>query len=129
MTFSYNQPVSGVFANPKDEIRFLIRDTVSSAFSLSDEEILYLYDSLEDQLYLAASQGALQLSVNYAKEATVASKTVGDLSLSLSFMDTSAEYKHLAEHLRLGKIGNTLNVYFNPTDTQFYIGQFDELRP
>lgn len=129
MSFTYTQPTAGVFATPKDEIRFLIQDTVQNQFSLSDEEILYLYTSLGNQLYLAASQAALQLSVAYAKEATIASKSVGDLSLSLSYMDTSAEYKHLAEHLRLGKIGNSLSVFYNESDSQFVMGQFDELRP
>lgn len=129
MSFSYSLPVNGIFATPKDEIRFLLSDTIQSDFSLTDEEINYLYESLGEQLYLAASQGALQLSVSYAKEATISSKTVGDLSLSLSYMDTSAEYKHLASHLRLGKIGNSLNTFFVEKDAQFGIGQFDELRP
>lgn len=129
MSFSYSLPVNGVFATAKDEIRFLLSDTVQTQFSLTDEEINYLYESLGEQLYLAASQGALQLSVAYAKEATIASKSVGDLSLSLSYMDTSAEYKHLAQHLRMGKIGNSLNVYYVEKDAQFAIGQFDELRP
>lgn len=129
MSFSYSQPVNGVFLTPKDEIRFLLRDTVEGPFNLSDEEIVYLYEAYNDKIYLAASQGALTLSVTYAKEATVSSKSVGDLSLSLSYMDTSAEYKQLAEHLRLGKIDNTLVGYFQPSEMQFTIGQFDERRP
>lgn len=129
MAFTYNDPVNGVYADPKDEVRFLIMDTVETQFSLDDAEINYLLKQFDDKVYLAAAQGALNLSVAYAKEATIASKTVGDLSLSLSYMDTSAEYKHLSGHLRLGKIDNKLETYFVPVDSQFTIGQFDEIRP
>jgi hypothetical protein len=129
MTFSYSQPTNGVFPTAKDEIRFLLSDTTETPFSLTNEEIVYLYDFFDESIYLAAAQGALQLSIAYAKEATISSKTVGDLSLSLSYMDTSAEYKHLSGHLRLGKIDNTLSAYFIPSDARFAIGQFDELRP
>jgi hypothetical protein len=129
MTFTYTEPVNGVYTYPKDEVRFLVLDTVETAFSLSDEKIAYLLKQFGDNVYLAASQGALALSVAYAKEATIASKTVGDLSLSLSYMDTSAEYKHLSGHLRLGRIDNTLSAYFIASDAQFAIGQFDENVP
>ena len=129
MAFTYTDPVNGVYADPKDEVRFLILDTVETAFSLDDAEIYYLLKQFDDKVYLAAAQAALSLSVAYAKEATIASKTVGDLTLSLSYMDTSAEYKHLSGHLRLGKIDNTLATYFVESDAQFTIGQFDELRP
>lgn len=129
MAFTYNDPVDGVYADPKDEVRFLIMDTTETQFSLDDAEINYLLKQFDGKVYLAAAQGALNLSVVYAKEATVASKTVGDLSLSLSYMDTSAEYKHLSGHLRLGKIDNQLQAFFIPSDMQFAIGQFDEIRP
>jgi hypothetical protein len=129
MTFSYSQPVAGVFPTKKDEVRFLIMDTVETQFSLSNEEIDYLLNFFSGSAYLAASQAALTLSVSYAKEATIASKTVGDLSLSLTYMDTSTEYKHLSQHLRLGRIDNTLTVKFEEAPEQFKIGQFDELRP
>jgi len=129
LTFSYTEPVNGVYTYPKDEVRFLVLDTVETAFSLSDEKIAYLLKQFDDKVYLAAAQGALALSVAYAKEATIASKSVGDLSLSLSYMDTSAEYKHLSGHLRLGKIDTSLNVYYVESDAQFAIGQFDEHRP
>jgi len=129
MAFTYTAPVAGVYANAKDEVRFLILDTVQTQFSLSDEEINYLLKQFDDKIYVAAAQAALTLSVAYAKEATIASKTVGDLSLSLSYMDTSAEYKHLSGHLRLGKIDSNLSVYYVESDAQFAIGQFDEQRP
>lgn len=128
MSFSYSEPNNGVFPTPKDEVRFLIMDTVETQFSLQDGEIGYLLTQFGDKVYLAASQAALQLSVAYAKEATVASKSVGDVSLSLSYMDTSAEYKHLSGHLRLGKMDNTLTTYFVDTEMEFTTGQFDDHR-
>ena len=128
MTFSYANAVNGVYADPKDEIRFLLRDTVQNDFSLQDEELYYLLKQFNNKVYLAASQGALELSIAYAKEATIASKTVGDVSLSLSYMDTSAEYKHLQNHLRLGIIDTTLKTYFVDTDMQFSTAQFDDRR-
>lgn len=129
MAFTYTDPVNGVYADSKDEVRFLVMDTVETQFSLDDAEIGYLLAQFDGKVYLAAAQAALMLSVAYAKEATIASKTVGDLSLSLSYMDTSAEYKHLSGHLRLGKIDNELQAFFIPTTMQFAIGQFDEIRP
>jgi hypothetical protein len=129
MSFSYSQPVDGVFPTAKDEIRFLVRDTVQNDQSLSDEEIGYLYESFDNKIYVAASQAALTLATAYSKEASIASKSVGDLSLSLSYMDTANEYKALATHLRLGKIDNNLAAYFIPSPMQFTIGQFDERTP
>ena len=129
MTWSYSQPIGGVYQDKKDEVRFLLRDTVETQFSISDEEIYYLLDFFDSKPFLAASQAALSMAVEYAKEAAITSKSVGDLSLSLSYTNTSEEYKHLSQHLRLGKINTTLNAYFDPQTAQFGIGQFDQHRP
>jgi len=129
MTFSYSEAVSGVYADPKDEVRFLVMDTVEQERSLSNEEIYYLLDFFDGSVYLAASQGATHLAIAYAQLSAVTSKSVGDLSLSLSYQNTAAEYKELAKRLKLGRISNTLSAYFVESDTQFSIGQFDELRP
>lgn len=128
MAFTYTDPVAGVYADPKDEVRFLMQDTVQNDFSLDDAEIYYLLKQFNNKVYLAASQGALQLSVAYAKEATISSKSVGDVSLSLSYMDTSAEYKHLSAHLRLGIIDTNLKTYFVTSEMEFTTGQFDDNR-
>jgi hypothetical protein len=129
MSFSYSQPINGAYDLPKDEIRFLVRDTTETPFSLSDEEIDYLYEFFDQKIYLAASQAATTLSVSYAKEANVSSKTVGDLSLSLSYMDTANDYKALAKMLRMGKIDNAFTGLFLESEMQFTIGQFDERTP
>jgi hypothetical protein len=129
MAFSYTLPTAGVFPTLKDEVRFLIMDTVLSDFSIDDTEIDYLLEQFDDKVYVAAAQAALTISTKYSREASVSSKSVGDLSLSLSYLDSAKEYKMLSEHLRLGKIDNNLAVFFEPSDSEFTIGQFDERVP
>jgi hypothetical protein len=129
MAFTYSEAVAGVYADPKDEVRFLLMDTVQQERSLSDEEINYLLEFFDGSIYLAASQGALHLAIAYAQLSAVTSKSVGDLSISLSYQNTAAEYKSLAAKLRLGKINNNLSIYYVDADAQFAIGQFDEHRP
>lgn len=129
MTFSYAEPVNGVYANIKDEVRFLLMDTVVSEFNLSDEEIQFLLVEFDQKPYLAAAQGALHLATAYAQLAAVTQKTVGDLTLSLSYQNTSTEYRAMYKQLKLGKIDNTLSVYNGDTSAmQFTTGQFDDNR-
>jgi hypothetical protein len=129
MTFSYTFPVQGFFANPKDEVRFLLRDTIESDFSLADEEILYLLEDSEDRAYLAASKGATSIAAKYGQAATVASRSIGDLSISTGYKDASAEYLRLAKELRMGRKSTTTRAFMQPSQQQFAIGQFDELVP
>jgi hypothetical protein len=129
MTFSYTLPVQGQFANLKDEVRFLLRDTVESSFSLADEELLYLLDDSENRPYLAASKGAITIAAKYGQAATVASRSIGDLSISTGYKDASAEYQRLSKELRMGKKDTATRAYFIPAESQFTIGQFDELVP
>jgi hypothetical protein len=129
MAFTYSEAVNGVYADPKDEVRFLLMDTVEQERSLSDQEIYYLLDFFDGSVYLAASQGALHLAIAYAQLSAVTAKSVGDLHISLSYQNTSAEYKILAAKLRLGRMDNHLKVYNgDSTDTTFTTGQFDDYR-
>jgi hypothetical protein len=130
MTFSYSQPVNGVFTDPKDEVRFLLSDTVEDPeISLSDEEIEFLLKTYDNVIYLAASQGAMSLATNHGLQASVTSRTIGDMSLSQQYHDNSMEYKALSEYLRKGKAGNLFRPYFVEKPMEFTIGQFDENRP
>jgi hypothetical protein len=129
MTFSYTLPAQGQFANLKDEVRFLLRDTIESSFSLADEEIQYLLGDSEDRTYLAASKGAMTIAAKYGQAATVASRSIGDLSISTGYKDASAEYQRLSKELRMGKKDTSTRAYFISTESQFTIGQFDELVP
>jgi hypothetical protein len=129
MTFSYTEPVAGVYTYQKDEVRFLVMDTVEQDRSLSDEEILYLLDFFDNSSYLAASQGALHLAIAYAQLSAVTSKSVGDLSVSLSYQNTALEYKELSAKLRLGRMDNHLKVFNGDTsDLTFTTGQFNDYR-
>lgn len=129
MTFSYALPVAGVYANQKDEVRFLLRDTVQTDFSLADEEIAYLLTDSENRSYLAASKGALTMASKYAQAASVASRSIGDLSISTGYKDAATEYQRLSKELRLGRKDTATVTYFVPAESQFTIGQFDELVP
>lgn len=129
MTFTYTQPVAGVFPTLKDEVRFLAHDTVETDASISDDEIVYLLASYENQVYITASQVAATVAMKYGKEAAVTSRSVGDLSISVQFAETAKFYQTLADKLKLGKQDNAAKTYFIETPSQFTIGQFDELVP
>ena len=129
MTFTYTQPVAGVFPTLKDEVRFLAQDTVENSSSVSDEEIVYLLASYDNQIYITASQVAATISMKYGKEAAVTSRSVGDLSISVQYAETAKWYQTLADKLKLGKQDNSARAYFIDTPRQFSIGQFDELVP
>lgn len=129
MTFTYTQPIAGQFPTLKDEIRFLIQDTVENEFSISDEELVYFLDQNDSLVYVSASQAAHTLSVKYGKEAAITSRNVGDLSISTQYAETANWYKALSAKLKLGRYDSFAPVYFVPAPRQFAIGQFDELRP
>jgi hypothetical protein len=94
MSWTYTgDPSSG----PIDEIRFLIDDTVSTtAWSLSDEEILYCAAKFPNNVLLAAAIAAEAILGKFAKGAQ--SKSVGDLSIS--FSNRHSQYKELSRQLR-----------------------------
>lgn len=129
MTFTYTQPVAGVFPTLKDEVRFLAQDTIETVASVSDEEIVYLLGSYSNQIYITASQLAATIAMKYGKEAAVTSRSVGDLSISVQYSETAKFYQTLADKLKLGKQDNSAITFFVSTPSQFEIGQFDELVP
>jgi hypothetical protein len=129
MSYTYSQPAAGVFPTLKDEVRFLAQDTTETEASLSDEEIVYLLETYDNQVYITASQVAATIAMKYGKEAAVTSRSVGDLSISVQYSETANWYQTLAAKLKLGKQDNSARVYFVDTPRQFSIGQFDELRP
>lgn len=124
MTFSYTLPSAGVFALPKDEIRFLINDTVSSSFSLQDEEILYAYTFQDGSLYMAAADCCDRIATLYHRE-SVSSKSVGDLSLSYTYQEAGSRYTELARQFQKGPKSLYAPVQYTDSDGQFTIGQFD----
>jgi hypothetical protein len=129
MSYTYSQPLAGVFPTLKDEVRFLAQDTIETVASVSDEEIVYLLGSYNNQIYITASQLAATIAMKYGKEAAVTSRSVGDLSISVQYSETAKFYQTLADKLKLGKQDNSAITYFINSPSQFEIGQFDELVP
>jgi hypothetical protein len=81
-------------ANTKDEVRFLLGDTVQADPQVSDEEIAYLLGKWPDP-YTAAAQGAAALSATYSR---LIDRTVG--TLSISYSQKSQQFAQLAKDLR-----------------------------
>lgn len=134
MSFTYSQPVAGVFPTVKDEIRYLIGDRVQTDFSISDEEIAYLIKFFDNLTYSAASKAAESIAIEYSKQAN-SSRSVGDLSLSTSYQSTADAYMRLSNSLLEGPGSTYHQAYFVPMADQnvssplFTLGQFDERRP
>ena len=131
MTFSYTLPSSGVFASKKDEIRFLIQDTVLTDFSLQDEEISYAITFQSGSVYMAAADCCDRIATLYHKQ-SVASKSVGDLSLSYTYHEAGSRYTELAAKFQKGPKSLYAPVQYADTNTSgdtidpdFYKGQFD----
>lgn len=91
MTWTYTGPADSA----KDEVRFLLGDTVEADPLLSDEEIAYLLSGSGDDVYGAAIAGARQVATQFARLAT--SKSVGDMSLSYS--DRARAFEDVASRL------------------------------
>lgn len=84
MTFSYTEPDgSGVFATLKDNVRYLAQDTVDTAQSATDEEIVYLLTISTDDVFAAAALAVDRRANRWESTAatTAKNKKVGDLSL------------------------------------------------
>jgi len=79
-----------------DAVRALIRDTSTSAPLLTDNEVGWLVADYPS-VYFAAAAGANMIAGQHGD--TVTTKKVGDLSLSKG--SVAAEYRELAEDLRL----------------------------
>ena len=97
MTFTYVDPSSG----NRDKVRFLISDTDSTDFNLTDEEITYLL-SLHPNVFDAAIAGAEIIAGNFAQK-TNYSRSIGDLSISESYQTSASEFFKLADRLRAQK--------------------------
>lgn len=91
-------PVSSYSGDPslsdKDAVRFLLGDTDSAVFVLTDPAILYLL-TVYGNPFLAGAAAARSLAATYAKRV---SKRVGPLAISYS--DLSRNYFDLADRLQ-----------------------------
>lgn len=99
MSFTY----SGDPANSAlDAVRFLIQDTNEDDILLQDEEIGFLLTTVDMAIYQAAHDCCYVIASKFARLADT-SKSVGDMSLSVTFSNRASEYRMLAERfLELG---------------------------
>ena len=135
MSFTYSgDPTS----SDLDAVRFLVQDTDSTDILLQDEEILFVLGQVSNAIYQAAHDCCYVISSKFARKADV-SKSVGDMSLSLTYSSRAGEYRTLAnEFLELSDrreppkprfandamVNTTERTNTTPT-TDFVIGQHD----
>lgn len=103
-TYSYQEPVQGVFQDPASEVRFLVNDTSPAApDSLTDDEVHYLLAQAGDDRRQAAAAVARRMAGRFARRSGgVASKSVNGLSLTYNYADLAQSYRALADELAAG---------------------------
>ena len=136
MTFTYSNDPN---VSAKDKLRFLLHDTDSTDVLLSDEEIAWMITEWGPNIYDVARACAETLTTRFIRLADSTSKTVGDMSLSVSYSQKSQEYKDLAisflaRRLRKSRprigvnadaLKNTDARTTNEFGTDFHLGQMD----
>lgn len=128
MTFTYESPPT----LDKDKVRFWSTDTVERAYSVSDEDILFLLTEYPDQVMQVAAMVADRIagywSVNEA--ASGSDKKVGPFAVGQrTGGDLEAAWRALAARLRAGNsIGlptMTAPVFTGDEVPEFSIGMMD----
>jgi hypothetical protein len=94
VAFTYVDPSQ----SNRDKVRFLIGDTDSTDYHMTDEEIAYLLTTWTD-VYSAAIAGAEIIASQFAHK-TNYSRSIGDLSISESYQASAQEFFKLADRLR-----------------------------
>lgn len=113
--------------NPRDQVRFLLGDTVQNAQSLTDEEIYYLITLNPGNPYRAAAEAAGILHTRYIGLSSTM-KRVGDLTLQTSYAQTAAAFATLEKKLMRGRTAFDVGapVMFDDSPSIFGIGIHDE---
>lgn len=128
MTWTYSaDPTS----SKKDAVRWLVGDTNPDIPLVQDEEIYFNLMEVNNEIYRAASNTALNISAFYVGEAQSTSKSVGGLSLSKSFGDKAQRYERLAKDLLMrSRRLNPPHVNADPhaLGAEFIVGEFDRYR-
>jgi hypothetical protein len=101
MTWTYSGDPS---TSPRNYVRFLINDTISTDALFSDEEINYVITEWSGDEYEAARELAEILIARFARLADSTSKSVGDISVSESYSSKITHYKELADSLYKRKL-------------------------
>jgi hypothetical protein len=136
MTWTYSGDPS---TSPRNYVRFLINDTISTDALFSDEEINYVITEWSGDEYEAARELAEILIARFARLADSSSKSVGDISVSESYSSKITHYKELADSLYKRKLrkfpprpfanADALKSTYDKTttdyNTDFVVGQMD----
>lgn len=137
MSYTYNEPESGVFTDDVSWIRYLINDTNPSApFSLTDAQIEFEIVQMKNpdgstNIRQSAGNVAYRMSMAYQKAADASSKSVGYLSLSYNYGAQAAAYKALSNEVRKGydlgldQIAGQIWYDTGDVEPQFHLRQFD----
>lgn len=112
----------------KDQVRFMIGDTVEANPLIQDEEIYFCLAEVNQNLYRAASNVCYNLAAQFTGLAQSESKSVGGLDISKSYGDRAQRYERLAKDLLLrGRRVNPPRVSADPNalGAELVIGEFD----
>lgn len=129
MSYTYDEPVDGVFEDTVSNVRYLLGDKApSTPFSLSDGEIQFELAQAVNVISVAAANAAFSMSIRYSAEA-VTSKSVGNLSLSRDYAGMAGRFMALSRNLRskanVGAVASGIFTGGTNIDPQFTTGQFD----
>ena len=136
MTFTYSGDPT---TSTRNKVRFLLNDTLSTDPLYTDEELDYLITEWGTDVYEICRAAAETLSSKYTRLADSTSKSVGDLSVSLSYGAKAQEFRELAASFlarRMRKspptpwasadnLNNTVDRNVSNYNTEFWVGQFD----
>lgn len=137
MAFSYTGDPS---SSNKDALRFLIQDTNASDVLMQDAELNFILTEVGNSIYQAAHDACYVIGSSFARKADT-SKSVGDLSLSVTYSNRSSEYRDLAERFlelsarreppipryAAAAMVSTPNRDVDTPTTDFLVGQHDNL--
>lgn len=103
MAFTYEGDLAG---STKDQVRFLVGDTVPEEFFLHDDEITWLVTQWANKgsIYYTASMAAEAIAAKFAREVTVSSdsQTVATSELQQKYLDLAARLLRQHETLLTG---------------------------
>jgi hypothetical protein len=136
MTFTYSGDPT---TSTRNKVRFLLNDTLSTDPLFTDEELDYLITEWGTDVYEICRAAAETLSSKFTRLADQTTKSVGDLSLTVSYRTKAKEFQDLATSFlnrRMRKsppapwasadnLNNSVDRVVDNYNTEFWVGQFD----
>jgi hypothetical protein len=96
MSWTYSADPS---SSAKDAVRYLISDTDPNEQNIQDEELYWELSQVGGEIYRAAANACTNLAAIYANQSKNVTKSVGGLSIAVTYSDRSALYESLAKKL------------------------------